>query len=408
MRSAGSWYARAEARLSSSPPTLSRRIAGWLVPTAPEPIRAEVERRQLVRIQQHVPMIYAISSLNTLIVMAVCAHRGIDVRSYAWMSSLVVLAVVRSTMWLRSSPAALTPAQVSVSLKRSAWVAVATLLVVGVFTTWTFIAGTFSRSTLIPISLAFGSMSIAHCFATLRPSAVAALTLGIVPISVAMLVVGEFDAKVLGVSMLSIAVLMIRFVASQFDQLVTELELQSEVHTLANTDALTGLLNRRALMAVMEKALTGGPFAIALLDLDGFKSVNDRLGHLSGDALLQVVGQRLVSSCRANGTVGRLGGDEFVVVFHGVQGEADVNGRVTALLKELCQPTELEGESVPVRASLGFALFPRDGDTRTALMGAADRALYANKRSSRSTSTDSLDTLDSLPLPEGERVGERD
>lgn len=340
-------------------------------------------------------MIYAISSLNTLIVMAVCAHRGLDVRSYAWMSSLVVLAAVRSTMWLRSSPAALTPAQVSVSLKRSAWVAVATLLVVGVFTTWTFIAETFSRSTLIPISLAFGSMSIAHCFATLRPSAVAALTLGIAPISVAMLVVGEFDAKVLGVSMLSIAVLMIRFVASQFDQLVTELELQSEVHTLANTDALTGLLNRRALMAVMEKTLTGGPFAIALLDLDGFKGVNDRLGHLSGDALLHLVGQRLVSSCGANGTVGRLGGDEFVVLFHSVQGEADVHARVGALLTELCQPTVLEGESVPVRASLGFALFPRDGDTRPALMGAADRALYANKRSSRSGNT--------LPLSEGER-----
>lgn len=359
--------------------TLLRRLAGWLVPTAPANIRAEVERRQLGRIQQHVPMIYAIASLNTVIVMAVCAHRGIDARYYAWMSLLVVLFLVRSAVWLRRSPTSLSAEQVSVSLKRSAGLANTILLTVGIFATWTFVSGVFSRSTLIPISLAFGSMSIAHCFATLRPSAVGALTLGIVPISVAMLVVGDFDAKVLGVSMLSIAVLMIRFVASQFDQLVTELQLQSEVHTMANTDALTGLLNRRALMAVIDQALTGPPFAIALLDLDGFKGVNDRLGHLSGDALLQVVGQRLVSSCSANGTVARLGGDEFVVVFHAVRGEADVNARVTALLSELCQPAELEGQSVPVRSSLGFAIFPRDGDTRTVLLSAADQALYANK-----------------------------
>ena len=328
-------------------------------------------------------MIYAIASLNTLIVMAVCAHTGIALRAYAWMSLLVVLAVVRTTSWLRRSRAELSPAAVSVSLRRSAWIAFSILFALGAFATWTFVAGTFARSTLIPISLAFGSMSIAHCFATLRPSAVAALALGIVPISVAMMSVGHFDSQVLGVSMLSIAVLMVRFVADQFDQLVIELQLQGEVHQLANTDALTNLLNRRALVALLEKTLTVGTeqaFAIALLDLDGFKGVNDSLGHPAGDALLRVVGQRLASSCGAGGTVGRLGGDEFLVILHAVQGEADVNRRVNALLEALCQPTELAGQSVPVRASLGLSVFPRDGNTTAALLAAADVALYANKR----------------------------
>ncbi len=72
-----------------------------------------------------------------------------------------------------------------------------------------------------------------------------------------------------------------------------------------------------------------------------------------------------------------------MVVFHTVRDEADVSARVAALLAELCQPTELEGELVPVRSSLGFSLFPRDGQTRTALLGAADQALYANKRTNR-------------------------
>lgn len=326
-------------------------------------------------------MIYAIASLNLLIVMAVCAHAGIAPRSYTWMSALVVLAVVRTTVWVRRGRAELAPEKVSSALRWSTRVAFSSLVAMGAFASVTFATGAFSRSTLIPISLAFGSMSVAHCFATLRPTAVAALMLGIVPSSVTMLVLGDFDARVLSVAMLSVAVLMIHFVAGQFDQLVTELQLQREVHDLANTDALTNLPNRRALGALMEKALTAREsFAIALLDLDGFKGVNDRLGHLAGDTLLRVVGQRLVSSCGARGTVGRLGGDEFLVMFHAVQDVADVNTRVTALLAELCRPTELANESVMVRASLGFSLSPRDGVTTAALLAAADEALYADKR----------------------------
>jgi len=310
-------------------------------------------------------MIYAVASLNTLIVMVVCAHTGIELRYWAWMSLFVLLAAVRTTMWLRRSPAALPPTQVSRALKRSAAIGFGCLFVIGGFASVTFIAETFARSTIIPITLAFGSMSIAHCFSTYRPAAIAALFVGLVPTAIAMLLVGHFEAQVQALSMLSVAALMVRFVASQYDQLVTELELQSEVHHLANTDALTGLHNRRALMAQLEQRLAAGQgFALALLDLDDFKLVNDRLGHLAGDALLKVVATRLTASTGSSGVVGRLGGDEFV----------------ETLLKDLCQPTTLEGESVPVSSSLGYALFPRDGQTTTALLAAADAALYATKR----------------------------
>lgn len=365
-----------------NPVTWWRRFVGWLVPTVPDAIRVELERRQLVGIQHHVPMIYLVASLNVAIIMAVCARAGIAPGYYTWMSGLVVMALVRTVMWTRTRREALPPEAVSKALRGSSWLAFLSMVGMGAFTSVTFVTGAFERSTLIPISLAFGSMSIAHCFATLRPTAVASLTLGIGPSALALLVVGDFNARVLGVSMLSVAGLMIHFVAVQFDHLVLELQLQREVHDLANTDALTHVHNRRALVRVVEQELARGPtnpFALALLDLDGFKDVNDRLGHLAGDELLKVVAQRLVESCGPSATVGRLGGDEFVVVFHALQGAEDLETRVKALLHGLCQPTQLAAETVLVRASLGSALFPRDGDTTPALLAAADAALYANK-----------------------------
>lgn len=346
----------------------------------PGALRADLERRQLNSIRQHVPTVYLLASLNVFIVMAVCAQEGIDPSAWAWMSLLVVLALARTATWSRLGRVELRADQVTVALRRSGQVAFTAMLFMGAFTCVTYAADTFHRSTLIPISLAFGSMSIAHSFSALRPTAISALLLGIAPASVTLLLFGDFNAQVLGVSMLSVTVLMVRFVAVQFDHLLLELKLHREVHDLANTDGLTHLLNRRALVNVVDAELAGGkPFALALLDLDGFKGVNDRLGHLAGDELLKVVAQRLMTACSAWGAVARLGGDEFVVVLQGVESDEVLNARVATLRAELCRPTTLGGETVEVRSSLGAALSPRDGATTPALLGAADRALYENK-----------------------------
>jgi diguanylate cyclase (GGDEF)-like protein len=367
---------------------VSGRVAAliaWLAPRAPESIRAELELQQLTRIRAHLPLLYVIASLNMLIVMGVCWRAGIDVAHYGWLGSFVVLAVIRSVMWTRTKRVALAPGDVSKVLRRSVAIGVVSLAVLSAFATYTFVADLFGGSTLIPTSLAFGSLSIAFCLATLRPSAIAALAVGIVPCSVAMLAVGPFDAKILGLSYLSVAVLMTRFVGSQYDLLAKELLLQREVYDLANTDLLTGLPNRRAIMASMEQERARGSahtFAVVLLDLDGFKGVNDTLGHLAGDELLRVVAQRMKQACIApDATAGRLGGDEFLVILRPVHGVLDVKTRADALLHALCGPTVIDNEQVHVRSSLGTATFPNDGTTNAALLAAADAALYADKRS---------------------------
>ncbi len=360
------------------------RIGRWLYPVAPAQIRVEVERHQFNRVQRQVPMLYAIAILNTLIVMAVCAYQGYALYTYGWMFVLILAASVRALMWSGRRAKPLSLVAISSALGGTVKVALSAITITGVWACWSYISGLFAFSVLIPISLGFGSMCIAHCLATLRPAAVGALCIGVIPVAALMIVAGDFNAKALGVSMTTVAVLMIRFVADQYDQLVTALTLEKQIMGLANTDALTKIANRRAIMAAIEaeEARCNGEgtlFGVAVLDLDEFKHVNDALGHQAGDILLEQVGARLRDGAHANDMVGRLGGDEFVILFRNVSGQDDVSARATAMLARLCQPVIFREVRLPVAASLGYATFPQDGKTASDLLHAADKALYAVK-----------------------------
>ncbi|MGH2391051.1 MAG: diguanylate cyclase domain-containing protein, partial [Chloroflexota bacterium] len=155
---------------------------------------------------------------------------------------------------------------------------------------------------------------------------------------------------------------------------------------LAHHDALTGLPNRALFYDRMEQLLSLGrryrtPFAMMLLDLNKFKSVNDTLGHAAGDRLLQIVAQRAREVLRETDTVARLGGDEFAVLVHGAgdAGAQDVADRIRAVLKD---PIQLEQGITEATVSIGIAIFPTNGETYGALFEYADHAMYSEKHAS--------------------------
>lgn len=160
---------------------------------------------------------------------------------------------------------------------------------------------------------------------------------------------------------------------------------EARLRQLALHDALTGLPNRRMLEDRMSVALAQTLRArmkvgVALVDLDGFKPINDRLGHAAGDAVLQAVAQRLVACARAGDTVARLGGDEFVCVFSTLDGAGELGALGERMLEALTQPLAIAGETVPLSASIGLALAPDRGNTVQAILAAADQAMYAAKQ----------------------------
>jgi diguanylate cyclase (GGDEF)-like protein len=178
-------------------------------------------------------------------------------------------------------------------------------------------------------------------------------------------------------------------VARTFDRRMTELssELAAERETLsyqALHDPLTGLPNRvllydRISQAVLASKRTAQPFAILAIDLDGFKAVNDTLGHDGGDVVLQQVADRLVKSVRESDTVARQGGDEFTVLLSrmGAETAAEVARKLETTL---CQVLVFDGKTVSVGATIGVATFPHDGDDLHTLLRSADHAMYRRKR----------------------------
>lgn len=187
--------------------------------------------------------------------------------------------------------------------------------------------------------------------------------------------------------------------ANAFDRMASDLERQhgslaareAQFRHLALHDPLTGLTNRRGLCEVLEHRLAGTdasrpPFALLLIDLDGFKAVNDRLGHDAGDALLSAVAERLRSTLRARDVISRLAGDEFAVLLNGDPATGlDFSPILDRLTGALAEPYALGRDIVHCPATVGVALCPMHGMTPAALLKAADLALYAGKAAGRRT-----------------------
>lgn len=160
-----------------------------------------------------------------------------------------------------------------------------------------------------------------------------------------------------------------------------------EATEAAHHDALTGLPNRRLLDRRVDLALSKNrdrhDLALLMLDLDGFKTFNDSLGHLAGDELLKIVAHRLRTTVRTRDLVVRLGGDEFVVFIEGFRDKLEVQDLAQRLLHAITEPTDIAGDSLQVGVSIGFCLMDESTTNLAALLRCADHALYQAKRAGK-------------------------
>ncbi|MFP5254960.1 MAG: diguanylate cyclase domain-containing protein [Acidimicrobiia bacterium] len=294
------------------------------------------------------------------------------------------------------------------------WLA-ASLLVMGVVDsafTWMLNQGTFSAQH--PIVMLWPAAYLLLAYSTTRaeeetepqsgPEPLTAVVAPYVPLVAAAAVAAPrlASAEALGpfltaVGAVAVVLVLARQVLTTWDLRATVAALrarEAELHRLAHQDPLTGVANRARLTERLEHLLTrpdAAP-AVVYIDLDGFKEVNDRFGHATGDQLLVEVSQRLVACTDEHMLLARLGGDEFVVLVE--HGHDAARAVARCILRSFEQPFHHQGEQIPFRASLGIASAPAGGSPEEAVRR-ADAAMYAAKSNGKGHAVDyPADTLD--------------
>lgn len=267
------------------------------------------------------------------------------------------------------------------------------------FTLWSFALWPYAvdEELLADIVFYLSIMVVAtmFCLVHLRFAAPILLALVVVPTTGALLLRGCGLTATIAANLLVMAVVMAINSARyhrdfrELNQALEDLAELSVVHErAARSDSLTGIGNRREFFAVLDAAVAkqdagNGGFAVGLVDLDGFKPVNDLHGHAAGDEVLAVVATRLRAALPPDATCARLGGDEFAILVPRTQGSDDAERFGRAVCLAIAAPMEIAAAQVRVEASLGLAVFPAMGRTRHELVEHADFALYHAKARSR-------------------------
>lgn len=364
-------------------------------PPIPEAIRDDIALLRANRIETLTPMLFLMLAATT----PTAIYAGVEtVHPLVRIGFPVVLALIGITGFLvlmHNRGRRMSVRRARRMIKESTWLSGTTGAMCSSWTVINWLAAPPETHSYYAMIMAMGSLATAYCLSSIRFATFVNLLIGLVPISALMLTSGNPPEIAAGTSLVVATLFLLRMIVQQHGQLIDLLQLQHQMRDLAHTDPLTGLANRREfdmrLDEEIAKASEGRPFAIALLDLNGFKPVNDQHGHAIGDLLLCELAGRLRHACGGHAVVARQGGDEFAIL-------APAGSPLLAtsladhILAALAAPYRIGALPLRVGASIGTAYWPEHGDSARKLLEVADRALYAAKAIDRRP-TSSVESL---------------
>ena len=358
----------------------------------------ELLKAQYRAFSRQLPMMYFILMTSTWAVAA--THMA-----YApyWLTigmpvAMTVFSGYRVVHWWRSRSIAPTPEIATQALNRTNRMASGIAIT---FVTWSLLLfpyGDAYAKSHLAFYMAITVISCIFCLTHLRPAAIKVTVIVDSAFIVFFAMTGQptLLATAVNIGLVSIGMLVILMINYRDFTRMIDAQLRTEALgnenlRLANLDSLTDLPNRRAFFAHLDRSFeaaagSGGRLAVGIIDLDGFKPVNDLYGHAAGDRLLVEVGQRLAALCAPkNIHLSRLGGDEFALIVSEAPGDADLAADGEELCATLRAPFYLPEAMVQISGSVGFAVYPQMAASSEELFDRADYALYHGKRSNRGT-----------------------
>lgn len=335
-------------------------------------------------------MMYLTVFINILFLDYVSAPR---VGSAAFILPLIVCGMIIVRMISFRAPRSRvrppTIAEIRSSLRATVAVAFGMAIVLSI---WGALLAYGNGATKAYIAL-FAVLSTISCAVSLSSVPLAAyivVVVGTVPISIALLLTGHVMFASMGANVLLVSPLIVSMIYRQDQQLRRIVDTQSDiafekakVSDLAYRDSLTGLANRRAFLDALREASknrSSDALAIGMIDLDGFKVINDTYGHRTGDELLVGTAKRFQRVDLGDAIIARLGGDEFAVLLRDVDHPADAQRRLALLAKVFDEPFVVAGHVFRLRASIGLAHDFTETTPTLSLIGRADLAMYEAKR----------------------------
>lgn len=350
-----------------------------------------------------IPFVYAIILINLIAVVITQGRHAPVWLSYYVPGGLVVIAVLRALQLLRVRHQDVTPDQAHKGITRTF---VMICLLGPVFTTWALLLHAYGGPATdgqIAFFLGATLMPVMAGLALVRHAGLVAFFTVALPSAVHYFMLNDPPAQAIAINLVVASAAMLAlnhrsfvdFKAS-FDKSFTleqqQIKLQQlneEVSRLASEDSLTGLPNRRSFFARLDELIenrnkaNGPAFAIGILDLDGFKPVNDIFGHVAGDELLRQAGIRMSNALPEGSFVARVGGDEFAIILDPATSEAHLLDSGLGVLNALKPAFVLNDGATSVSATLGLARYPEAGTTSEALFEHADYTLYFTKQRNR-------------------------
>ncbi|MBB6428011.1 sensor domain-containing diguanylate cyclase [Sphingopyxis sp. JAI128] len=357
-----------------------------LFPPIPDTIRDDIAVLRANRVETLTPMLFLMLAATT----PTAIYAGVDtVHPVIRIGFPVILAVVGvlGFLFLRHNRGRrMSPRRARRVIREASWVSGITGAMCSLWTATNWLAAPPEAHSYYAMIMAMGSLATAYCLSSIRFATFLNLGVGLAPVSVLMLTSGNPPEIAAGTSLVIATLFLLRMVVQQHGQVIDLLELQRQMRELAHTDPLTGLANRREFDLRLDeefaKSDEHSPFAIALLDLDGFKPINDQHGHAIGDGVLCELAARLRSACGNHAIVARLGGDEFAILVPAGSPLLDT-ALADHILAALAAPYRIDGRMIGVGAGVGTAMWPEHGMGARDLLEVADRALYAAKAANR-------------------------